>query len=52
LRHPSLAGLSALAASVGAAGSIDEKLSGCGTHMEQIVFVHDLFLDFDGFKRE
>src|ERR1700761_6710367 len=25
---------------------IDEKLSGCGTHMEQIVFVHDLFLNF------
>ena len=23
--------------------SVDEKLSGCGTHMEHIVFVHDLF---------
>ena len=25
-------------------GFVDEKLSGCGTHMEHIVFVHDLFL--------
>ena len=33
-------------------GFVDEKLSGCGTHMEHIVSVHDLFLNVDVSKRE
>jgi hypothetical protein len=44
MRHPAAAALSAKTPLFLQSRFVDEKLSGCGTHMEHIVFVHDLFL--------
>ena len=53
LRYPAAAGLSPLERLVPAKpGFVDEKLSGCGTHMEHIVSVHDLFLSNGVYKWE